>query len=131
MNIKTLAQATGVSSATIRYYETEGILPAPPRQLNGYRLYSADYVDRLNQIKLCQSLGFKLDEIQQLMPTEQPKEHDLILSKLAEKKAITQDLIDQLEDKLKKLSAMHEILSKSWGAGHCLTANEISHLIDA
>jgi hypothetical protein len=65
------------------------------------------------------------------MPTEQPKEHDLILSKLAEKKAITQDLIDQLEDKLKKLSAMHEILSKSWGAGHCLTANEISHLIDA
>ncbi|MGB1245154.1 MAG: MerR family transcriptional regulator, partial [Porticoccaceae bacterium] len=84
MNIKTLAQATGVSSATIRYYETEGILPAPPRQLNGYRLYSADYVDKLNQIKLCQSLGFKLDEIQQLMPTEQPKEHDLILSKLAE-----------------------------------------------
>ena len=131
MNIKTLAQATGVSSATIRYYETEGILPAQPRQLNGYRLYSADYVDKLNQIKLCQSLGFKLDEIQQLMPTEQPKEHDLILSKLAEKKAITQDLIDQLEDKLKKLSAMHEILSKSWGAGHCLTANEISHLIDA
>jgi DNA-binding transcriptional MerR regulator len=131
MNIKTLAQATGVSSATIRYYETEGILPAPPRQLNGYRRYSADYVDKLNQIKLCQSLGFKLDEIQQLMPTEQPKEHDLILSKLAEKKAITQDLIDQLGDKLKKLSAMHEILSKSWAAGHCLTANEISHLIDA
>jgi len=26
---------------------------------------------------------------------------------------------------------MHEILSKSWAAGHCLTANEISHLIDA
>ncbi|MGB1245155.1 MAG: hypothetical protein ACPG88_06980, partial [Porticoccaceae bacterium] len=51
--------------------------------------------------------------------------------KLAEKKAITQDLIDQLEDKLKKLSAMHEILSNSWAAGHCLTANEISHLIDA
>ncbi len=33
-----LAQQTGVSAKTIRYYEEAGILPPPTRLANGYRV---------------------------------------------------------------------------------------------
>ena len=129
MNIKSLAEETGISSATIRYYETEGFLPAPARQVNGYRTYSTDYVEKLNLIKLCQSLGFKLEEISQLMWGEEPKEHDRILAALLEKQGNIAELIAQLEEKKKKLSALHNVLREAWEQGQCLTANEISKLI--
>ncbi len=129
MNIKNLAQETGVSSATIRYYEHEGFLPAPKRQVNGYRFYSEDYVEKLNLIKLCQSLGFKLDEISQLMWGEEPKEHDRILTALIDKQHNIAEVIAQLKQKKKKLSALHSVLSETWSKDECLTANEITSLI--
>ena len=130
MNIKNLADETGISSATIRYYETEGFIPAPIRQGNGYRSYSDDYVDKLNLLKLCQSLGFKLDEISQLMWDDQPKEHDPILAALLEKQNNIAEVIAQFEEKRKKLAVLHDVLSKAWNAGKCLSTDEISELID-
>jgi len=35
MQIKALAQATGVEVETIRFYEKQGLLPAPARRENG------------------------------------------------------------------------------------------------
>jgi MerR family copper efflux transcriptional regulator len=131
MNIKNLAEETGISSATIRYYETEGFIPAPLRQVNGYRSYTTDYVDKLNLIKICQSLGFKLEEISQLMWGDEPKEHERILSALLEKKSHIVEVIAQFEDKREKLSVLHAVLSKAWDAGECLSADEISELIEA
>ena len=40
LTIGQLAQATGVSAKTIRYYEQTGILPAPERTEPRYRSYS-------------------------------------------------------------------------------------------
>ncbi|WP_083609432.1 MerR family DNA-binding transcriptional regulator [Paenibacillus sp. P3E] len=42
-----LAQRTGLSMATIRYYEDSGILPVPGRLANGYRIYSEDYLVKI------------------------------------------------------------------------------------
>lgn len=35
-----LAKLTGVNKETIRYYELQGVLPAPERAPNGYRAYT-------------------------------------------------------------------------------------------
>jgi len=129
MNIKSLAEETGVSSATIRYYETEGFLPAPLRQGNGYRSYTRDYVEKLNLIKICQSLGFKLDEISQLMWGDEPKEHDRILAALLEKQNNIVEVIAQFNEKREKLSLLHGVLSKAWASGECLSTDEVSNLI--
>jgi DNA-binding transcriptional MerR regulator len=131
MNIKNLAEETGISSATIRYYETEGFIPAPIRRGNGYRSYTEDYVDKLNLIKICQSLGFKLEEISQLMWGEEPKEHDRILAALLEKQSHIVEVIAQFEEKRQKLSLLHGVLSKAWDAGECLSTDELSELIEA
>ncbi|MBX3611292.1 MAG: MerR family transcriptional regulator [Hydrogenophaga sp.] len=56
MRIKELAQATGVDVETIRYYEKQGLLPAPARQDNGYRDYADEHLERLAFVRHCRAL---------------------------------------------------------------------------
>lgn len=62
-----LAKRTGVSMAAIRYYEDSGILPAPGRTANGYRIYTEDYLVKLKFIQDAQSLGYSLQEIREVL----------------------------------------------------------------
>lgn len=62
-----LAKKTGVSAATIRYYEEQGILPKPSRGENGYRLYTEDYLVKIKFIKDTKQLGYPLKEIQEVL----------------------------------------------------------------
>lgn len=63
---KELSTLTGLSSETIRYYESIGILTPPKRGINGYRLFTNKSLHELNFIKVCRSLGFSVHEIKQL-----------------------------------------------------------------
>ena len=47
VRIGTLAQATGVSAKTIRFYKETGVLPPARRAANGYRQYDESDVQRL------------------------------------------------------------------------------------
>jgi MerR family copper efflux transcriptional regulator len=67
MFIHDLAQASGVSARTIRYYESIGLLPAPPRADNNYRQYGADAVERLRFIVSARSLDFSLTDIAEFL----------------------------------------------------------------
>jgi DNA-binding transcriptional MerR regulator len=62
-----LAGRTETSAKTIRYYESIGLLPRPPRGENRYRLYSRDAVKLLAFIKKAQGLGFTLAEIKEIL----------------------------------------------------------------
>nr|WP_307771882.1 MerR family DNA-binding transcriptional regulator [Clostridium botulinum] len=48
-----LARQTGISTSTIRYYEDSGILPAPKRIANGYRIYTDDYLVKIKFNQRC------------------------------------------------------------------------------
>ena len=61
------ARQSGVSIETIRYYEREGIVPAPGRSSTGRRLYARDEIGRLRFVKRCRDLGFAIAEIRSLM----------------------------------------------------------------
>lgn len=62
-----LASKTGCNLETIRYYETVGLLPDPPRSANGYRVYPPDLVRRLQFIMRARDLGFAMEEIRSLL----------------------------------------------------------------
>ena len=62
-----LARATGCNLETIRYYETIGIMPDPPRTAKGYRSYDDAHVRRLKFVMRSRDLGFSLDEIRGLL----------------------------------------------------------------
>ena len=48
-----MAKATGVSTPTIRFYESIGLLPEPVRSQARQRVYSAADVDRLTFVRRC------------------------------------------------------------------------------
>ena len=64
--IKDVAERTGFSAATLRYYEEIGLLPPSIRTPAGYRQYDDDTLDRLAFIARAKQLGCSLDEIADL-----------------------------------------------------------------
>ena len=67
LTIGKLAQATGVTPDTLRYYEREGLLMVPAKSEAGYRHYGPDAQQRVMFIKQAQSCGFTLAEIGELL----------------------------------------------------------------
>lgn len=63
LKIGQVARDAGVTVDTVRFYERRGVLPAPERQPSGYRMYTADAVERIRLTKSLQALGFTLDEV--------------------------------------------------------------------
>lgn len=67
MKIGELAAASDTAVETVRYYEREGLLPAPARTESNYRLYGAVHLARLQFIRYCRGLDMSLDEIRVLL----------------------------------------------------------------
>jgi DNA-binding transcriptional MerR regulator len=63
LKIKEVAEASGFTAATLRYYEQIGLLPEASRTPAGYRLYDQRTLDRLAFIARAKQLGCSLDEI--------------------------------------------------------------------
>lgn len=63
MRIGELARRTSVTTKTIRYYESIGLLAEPERTVSGYRDYAPDAVEQLRFVKDAQATGLTLTEI--------------------------------------------------------------------
>lgn len=67
ISIGVLAQQTGCTVPTIRYYEEIGLLPTGPRTETGRRLYGAPAVKRLTFIRRCRDFGFSIEQVRELV----------------------------------------------------------------
>lgn len=67
LTIKQLAELSGVSTRTLRYYDEIGLLPPADLSDSGYRLYTQVEIDRLQQILLYREMGMKLSDIKELL----------------------------------------------------------------
>ncbi|QCB43632.1 MerR family DNA-binding transcriptional regulator [Sphingomonas sp. PAMC26645] len=67
MNIGQAAKASGLSERMIRYFEKQGLIPAPERRDSGYRSYGNADVRRMRTIALAQDVGFPTPVIAQLV----------------------------------------------------------------
>ena len=83
MKIGELARRAGVSTRTLRYYESIGLLPPPGRMESGYRVYGPEHLERVRFIQRAKSLGFSLDEVREILRLRErgqaPCEHVLAL----------------------------------------------------
>jgi DNA-binding transcriptional MerR regulator len=70
MTIGRLAKATGIPTATIRFYESVGLLRPASRSSGNYRLYRRDGAERLTFIGAAQAAGFDLREIKAILAVE-------------------------------------------------------------
>jgi len=67
LRIGTLAAATGVSVQAVRYYERRGLIAPTSRRASGYREYAPDTIESVRFIRHAQQMGFKLEEVGELL----------------------------------------------------------------
>jgi DNA-binding transcriptional MerR regulator len=101
MKIQEFAQLTGLSTKTIRYYESIGILPPPQRTPNGYREYRQQDLERARFVAGIRSLDLSLDEIAEIMAMRDRREAPcrILLDRIAQK-------ADQIEERIRILKQM-------------------------
>lgn len=67
LTIGKLAELTGTTTDTLRYYEKMQLIYGTTRSAAGYRLYSPEAVRVVRFIRGAKELSFTLDEIRQLL----------------------------------------------------------------
>ncbi len=97
LTIGRVAKAAGVNVETIRFYQRLGLLAEPARPPGRVRRYGGESVARLRFIKRAQQLGFSLAEVQRLLVLEDPQSCGKARSLAAEKLALVEARIVDLE----------------------------------
>lgn len=107
-----VAKQFGISSKTIRWYESEGLLPEASRTSGGYRLYSVEHIQQLDFLRKAFGLGFSSKEIKAILAVRMHGDQpcDLVLDLLEDKIGNIQA---QIED-LKRLEQELTGLQKEW-----------------
>ena len=98
--VNKLAELSGVTKRTLRYYDEIGLLKPARVNSSGYRIYGAKEVDRLQQILFFRSLEVSLDEIKEIMSSDTFDEKEALRShytNLMEKKKLLDILILNVE----------------------------------
>lgn len=70
LTIGTFAKSAGVNVETVRFYQRKGLISEPQKLYGSIRRYGDADVARVRFVKSAQRLGFKLDEIAQLLQLE-------------------------------------------------------------
>src|SRR3990170_4341861 len=106
MNIGTVAEKSGVTAKTIRYYESIGLIRAADRRANGYRSYSLVDMRTLNFIKRARSLGFSVEEVRDLLDLWRDKTRTSVAVK-----SLTTRHLEALERKIRELESMRKAVA--------------------
>ncbi len=103
--IKEMAEQTGVSLHTLRYYEREGLLPSVSRLENGYRLYTMDDVGWVNFVKCLRDTGMSISQIRQYVELMQEGEHTSLDRQrlLEDHQCFVEEQLREWEQKLKMI----------------------------
>jgi DNA-binding transcriptional MerR regulator len=124
LQIGEVAERTGVTQRTLRFYEEKGLLKPPSRLDGGFRLYSEEDIGRVERIKELQSLlGLSLADIKEMVEADEVK-HQLRATyrrdaKVSERRAklrraveVTEHQAAIIDQKLRALQEMKDSLEE-------------------
>jgi DNA-binding transcriptional MerR regulator len=81
MTVTELARQCGLSRTAVLYYESEGLLPPPPRTAGNYRSYGEPHRERLARIRAYRDAGLTLDDIRGLLEAKAGNEASAVLER--------------------------------------------------
>ncbi|MBB5213428.1 Cd(II)/Pb(II)-responsive transcriptional regulator [Parapusillimonas granuli] len=120
MKIGELAKAANCGTETIRFYEREGLLPAPERTEGNYRSYQDEHLERLRFVRNCRSLDMTHDEIRQLLRyADQPGSDCGPVNRLLD------EHIEHVDIRLNELRALRALLAGL--RQRCEHADSVAH----
>lgn len=105
MNIKEVADRSGLPAKTIRYYEEIGLI-RPLRAGNGYRAFRDSDLHKLAFLGRARGLGFSIEECRALMALYEDKSRAS-----ADVKAVAERHLDEIARKIEELREMQATLS--------------------
>lgn len=105
ITIGQIAKKVNISRDAIRIYERQGLITAPLRAPNGYRVYSTDVIAQLHFIKRAKNMGFTLKEIGELLAIKHTKHNTC-----EEVRAEAQEKLKAVEAKLAELRRLEKAL---------------------
>ncbi len=100
MRIGELSRLTGISTRTLRHYDSIGVLSPASRAANGYREYDGSDISWLLQVEALKTLGLSLDAVRATLDNDDVAPADLIddlIEKTRSRMAREQQLIARLE----------------------------------
>ena len=103
-----VARATGCNLEPIRYYETVGIMPDPPRSAKGYRCYDDAHVRRLKFVMRSRDLGFSLEEIRGLLGLVDDRTQTC-----AQVQTVAESHLQDVQEKIADLKRIERVLSET------------------
>ena len=106
MRIGELSTQCNIPVETIRYYEKEGLIPAPPRRASGYRDYPDNSVSFLSFIQSAKAVGFSLNECRNLLSIFVSRD----VHTCSEVKTLSEQKLDDLQTQMQALANMHKTL---------------------
>ncbi len=107
MNISDVAEQTGLSVKTIRYYESISLVSSPARKANGYRDYAAEDIKPLKFLRQARQLDFSIDECRQLL-----KLYMNPLRKSAEVRLLVETKLQQVDRQIEEMVGMRALLGE-------------------
>ncbi|MBJ7574178.1 heavy metal-responsive transcriptional regulator [Luteimonas sp. MC1828] len=128
MQIGQLSKRTDTPIDTIRYYERNGVLPAPERQASGYRSFGDDDVARLRFVRRAKGLGFTLREIRDLLALSANRGEDMAAVRHAATLRLSEveRKIDELERIRDGLRALVDACPGHGNVTHCPILSSLS-----
>lgn len=107
LTIGDLALRSTTKVQTIRFYEQEGLMPAPPRSSGGQRRYDEQHAKRLGFIRHARELGFPLDAVRELLRlSDQPDQSCESVDLVA------REVLADVEAKIERLLALQTELRR-------------------
>ncbi|MEX2291251.1 MAG: MerR family transcriptional regulator [Mycobacteriales bacterium] len=117
VQIGDVAERTGLSLRTIRWYEEVGLVPPSARTSGGFRLYTDADIERLELVKRMKPLDFTLEEMRDLLLTvdqlDDPTTRAAERSALRERLVMYRELADQRVEALRSQLASAELFAQS------------------
>ena len=108
ITIGQLAQAAGVPTTTVRYYERRGLLLPERRSPHGYRLYGKHALTQLRFIRSVQASGFALDDIARLLALRANGGEDC-----EDVQRIIEQRLTRVRQELKQLQHVERVLGRA------------------
>ncbi|MEX1208119.1 MAG: MerR family transcriptional regulator [Acidimicrobiia bacterium] len=125
MRIGEVSDATGLEASAIRFYERQGVLPAPDRTDSGYRDYSEANLELVRFVKRARSLGFPLDDIREIVELRLTGRApcDAVRAVIAREASLIESRIQDLQllqGELKHLRRLADEVADDWPRGDCV-----------
>lgn len=117
MKIGEVAKLSGVSTRTIDYYTTAGLLVFERSEAN-YRLYPPNVLQTLERIQVLKRQRMSIAEIQEIVRTVETPETEQLVDEVIDEFNLLQQKIVRLEEQLKdapmhaKMQVSKELTSK-------------------